>query len=378
VSVSIDPLHADKAYIGSWQDGVLEFTDRQLSNIYSKENSSLQPWIADTNLVNISGMDFDSYNNLWVANTGASDILSMKTPAGQWKSFNLGASASGIDIANMIVDQSNYKWIIRRQEGMLIVYNDNNTFDITSDDKVKVLNSSPGTGAIPGNAVLTMAVDRDGAVWVGTDAGPAVFYDPTRIFQTGVNFDAQQILIPRNDGTGQADYLLATEKILSIAVDGSNKKWFGTENGVFLISDDGLDQIYYFNTDNSPLLSNTVSSIAINEDGEVFFGTSKGIISFRGNATPPSPTNSDVYAFPNPVRENYSGPVAIKGLVSDALVKITDISGSLVFEVKAEGGQAVWDGRTLNGREVKPGVYLVFISDNLGVETLVTKILMMR
>jgi streptogramin lyase len=378
VSVAIDPLHADKAYVGSWQDGILEFTDRQLSSIYSKNNSSLQPWIADTNLVNISGMDFDSYNNLWVANTGASDILSMKTPAGQWKSYNLGASASGIDIANMIVDQSNYKWIIRRQEGMLIVFNDNNTFDITSDDKVKVLGSSPGAGAIPGNSVLTMAVDRDGAVWVGTDAGPAVFYDPTRIFQTGVNFDAQQILIPRNDGTGQADYLLATEKILSIAVDGANKKWFGTENGVFLISDDGLDQIYYFNTDNSPLLSNTVSSIAINEDGEVFFGTSKGIISFRGNATPPSPTNSDVYAFPNPVRENYSGPVAIKGLVSDALVKITDISGSLVFEVKAEGGQAVWDGRTLNGREVKPGVYLVFISDNLGVETLVTKILMMR
>ncbi len=378
VSVAIDPVHPDKAYIGTWQEGVMEFTNRQLSQIYTPANSTLQPWIADPNLVNISGLDFDSDNNLWVANTGASDILSMKTQAGQWRSFNLGASASGIDIANMIVDQSDYKWIIRRQEGMLMVFNDNHTYDIPADDQVKVLGSSPGSGAIPGNSVISMAVDRDGAVWVGTDAGPAVFYDPTRIFQSGTNFDAQQILIPRNDGTGQADYLLSSEKILSIAVDGANKKWFGTENGAFLISDDGLEQMYYFNTENSPLLSNTVNSIAINDEGEVFFGTAKGIVSFRGNATPPTPVNKDVFAFPNPVRENYTGPVAIKGLVADALIKITDISGSLVTELKAEGGQAVWDGLTLNGREVKPGIYLVFISDQLGVETLVTKILMMR
>ncbi len=378
VSVAIDPLKPNQAFIGSWQDGVIEFTDNELSTIYSVNNSTLQPWIAAPDLVNISGLDYDSYNNLWVTNTGATDILSMKTPEGQWRSFNLGASASGIDVANMIVDKSNYKWIIRRQEGMLTVFNDNNTLDNPADDKVKVLSSSPGVGGIPGNQVLAMAVDNDGAVWVGTDAGPAVFYDPDRIFQQGTNFDAQQILIPRNDGSGQADYLLATEKILSIAVDGADKKWFGTENGVFLISKDGLEQIYYFNTENSPLLSNTVNSIAITGDGEVFFGTGKGIISFRGNATPPTPVNTDVYAFPNPVRENYSGSIAIKGLVADALVKITDISGSLVFETTAEGGQAIWDGRTLNGRDVKPGIYLVFVSNSVGEETLVTKIMMMR
>lgn len=378
VSVAIDPVKPNQAFIGSWQDGVLEFTDNALSTIYTVGNSSLQPWIAAPDLVNISGLDYDSYNNLWVANTGATDILSMKTPEGQWRSFNLGASASGIDIANMIVDKSNNKWIIRRQEGMVMVFKDNNTFDNAADDKNKVLTSSPGSGNIPGNQVLSMAVDHDGAVWVGTDEGPAVFYDPDRIFEQGVNYDAQQILIPRNDGSGQADYLLATEKILSIAVDGSNKKWFGTENGVFLISKDGLEQIYYFNTENSPLLSNTVSSIAINDDGEVFFGTGKGIISYRGNATPPTPVNTDVYAFPNPVRENYSGPIAIRGLVADALVKITDVSGGLVYETQAEGGQAIWDGRTNSGKEVKPGIYLVFVSNNLGEEALVTKIMMMR
>lgn len=378
VSVAIDPLSTNKAYIGSWQDGVIEFVDNELNDIYSRNNSSLQPWIADPNLVNISGLGFDSYNNLWAANTGATNLLSMRTPSGEWTSFNLGSTASGIDIANMIIDQNNYKWIIRRQEGMLMVFNDNNTWDTQADDAVKVLSSATGNGAIPGNQVLSMAVDQDGAVWVGTDAGPAIFFSPERIFQQGQNYDAQRILVPRNDGSGQADYLLGSEKILSIAVDGANNKWFGTENGAFLMSPDGLEQLEYFNTDNSPLLSNTINSIAITENGEVFFGTSNGIISFKGEATPGGPTNSDVYAYPNPVRPNYTGPVAIKGLVSNALVKITDLSGVLVSQTRAEGGQAIWDGKTLNNENVAPGIYLVFVTDDLGIETLVTKIMLMR
>jgi len=377
VSVAIDPI-TGKAFVGTWQEGVLEFTDNELTAVYSRDNSSLRPWIADPNLVNISGLDFDSYNNLWAANTGATNLLSMRTPSGEWQSFNLGSTASGIDIANMIVDRNNYKWIIRRQEGMLMVFNDNNTYDNAADDVTKVLSSSIGNGAIPGNQVLSMAVDQDGAVWVGTDAGPAVFFSPERIFQQGQNFDAQRILVPRNDGTGQADYLLGSEKILSIAVDGANNKWFGTENGAFQMSGDGLQQLQYFNTENSPLLSNTITSIAITDNGEVFFGTSNGIISFKGKATPGGEVNTDVYAYPNPVKQNYTGPIAIKGLVRDALVKITDLNGVLVSQTRAEGGQAIWDGKTLNGADVSPGIYLVFVSNDIGLETMVTKIMLMR
>ncbi len=163
---------------------------------------------------------------------------------------------------------------------------------------MRILNTSPGNGNIPGNTVFSMAVDHDGAVWVGTDSGPAVFFAPERIFQAGADFDAQQILVPRNDGTGQADFLLGSEKILSIAVDGANRKWFGTENGVFLLSKDGLEEIHHFTKSNSPLLSNTVNSIGITENGEVFFGTGSGIISYKGTATTGQPTNFDVVAIP--------------------------------------------------------------------------------
>ena len=98
--------------------------------------------------------------------------------------------------------------------------------------------------------------------------------------------------------------------------------------GVFLLSEDGIDQIAHFTTTNSPLLSDNVNSITINSDGEVFFGTARGIISFRGTATPDNPTSSDFYAFPNPVRENYTGLIAIKGVANDSYVKITDTYGT--------------------------------------------------
>lgn len=378
VSVAIDPVNNSKAYIGTWQDGVVEFTDHTLSNIYTYHNSSLRPWLAAPDLVNISGLDFDSYNNLWVANTGTTNLLSVRKTDGSWQSFYLGSTASGIDIGNMIVDKNNYKWVLRRAEGPVMVFNDNNTLDNTADDRLKILTNSPNSGNIPGNSVFSLAVDHDGAVWIGTDKGPAIIYNPSKIFESGANFDAQQILVPRNDGTGQADYLLGSEKILSMAIDGSNKKWFGTENGAFLMSDDGLEQIFYFNTENSPLLSNTINSIAITDDGEVFFGTPNGIISFKGNATKPPVVITDVYAYPNPVNPEYSGLIAIKGVVRDAIVKITDLSGNLVYQTRSEGGQAIWDGKILNGKHVNPGVYLVFITDNFGVDTLATKIMVMR
>ncbi len=122
----------------------------------------------------------------------------------------------------------------------------------------------------------------------------------------------------------------------------------------FCVSPDGQEQIYHFTEENSPLFSNIVSSIAINGEGEVFMGTSKGIISFRAEASPPNVVYTDVYAYPNPVRQGFEGSIGIKGLIKDANVKITDISGNLVYETRSLGGQAIWNGKTLTGKEFKP------------------------
>jgi hypothetical protein len=174
--------------------------------------------------------------------------------------------------------------------------------------------------------------------------------------------------------------LLGDETINCITVDGADRKWFGTaKGGAYLFSSDGTKQIYQFNTANSPIFSNNVLSIAINDQtGEVFFGTDQGIISFKGSATAPGENFTNVYAYPNPVRESYRGDIVVAGLVENCYVKITDISGNLVYQTKSLGGQAVWDGNTKDGRRVASGVYLVFLSNDDGSKTFVTKILVIH
>jgi hypothetical protein len=197
---------------------------------------------------------------------------------------------------------------------------------------------------------------------------------PENVFVTGSGFDAQKILVEVGGHTG---YLLETETVTAIAVDGANRKWIGTERaGVFLLSADGTEEIHHFTVENSPLYSNSIIDIEINGDtGEVFFGTEAGIISYKSTATEPLPTNSDVVVYPNPVREGYTGTIGIKGLVNNADVKITDVSGTLIFATRAEGSQAVWDGRNFDGRKAQTGVYLIFSTDDTGTEKLVTKVL---
>ena len=221
---------------------------------------------------------------------------------------------------------------------------------------------------------MSIAQDLDGELWLGSNEGIGVIYSPENVFETGASYDAQRILV---EVGGYTQYLLESESVTAIAVDGANRKWIGTERaGVFLLSPDGTEEILHFTSENSPLYSDFIIDIEINgETGEVFFGTQGGIISYKSTATNPNPTNTDVVAYPNPVREGYSGTIAIKGLVGNADVKITDISGTLIYSTRAEGGQAVWDGRNFDGRKAQTGVYLIFSGDDEGKENLVTKIL---
>ena len=379
ICCATDPMDTTVTYVGTWGSGVMKFKNDEFVTFYNDTNSTLEVWVQNTKLINISGLAFDSRGNLWVANSGANNLLSVMDRNGQWRSYNLGGTNSGIDIANMVIDKNNYKWILRRSgsDDKVIVFNDNGTLDDTSDDQVVPLRCVAGQGGISGSSVNCLAVDRNGAVWVGTDSGPCVFTDTKKIFNSD-QYDASVILVPRNDGTTNADPLFDEINVLSIAVDGNNNKWFGLESGVYEMSPDGKTELLHFNTDNSPLLDNSVNTMVINDNGEVFFGTDLGVVSYRGSATPGGSTNTDVVAYPNPVRPGYSGYVGIKGLVEDALVHITTVDGSFVTQLVAEGGQAVWDCTTIDGQKVKPGIYLVFISTLEGKERYATKILIMN
>lgn len=373
VCTATDPNNPSVTYVGTWGSGVLKLDGNTLVKVYNADNSTLEPWIQDPSLTNVSGLAFDSKGNLWVANTGATKLLSVMERNGTWHSYNLGGSLSGIDIGTMIIDDNDYKWIIRRG-GEVIVFNDNGTLDITADDRAVNLTTATGNGNLAGS-VNCLVLDHDGAVWAGTNNGPCKF-DNTRAIFNGGNYDAAQIRVPRDDGTNQYDYLFANSNVLSMATTGANQMWFGLESGVYLMDFESKPkEIHYFNTGNSPLLDNAVSTMAIDKSGEVFFGTSNGIISYRGEAATPEPEVSDVVAYPNPVRSGYHGFVGIKGLVANSLVRITTVDGAFVTQLMSEGGQAVWDCTTINGEKVTPGVYLIFVSTKDGNNKFATKIL---
>ena len=340
-----------RIFIGTFWGGLIE-TDGENYTIYNDENSSLQGAIGDEARERVAGLAFDENSNLWMSNHTAPRPISVLKANGEWRNFN--APVKGL--LQMTIDLNGYKWFVAGNEGILI-FDDNGTIDNTNDDRMKLI--TPANSNLPTTRVNCIETDLEGAVWVGTVEGPIFFDCGTNIFEDN---DCSKGTLKRVEQDGIGAILLATENVQSIAVDGANRKWIGTNNGLFIQSPDGGEQIAFFNTENSPLFDNTIIDIAIHpETGEAFIGTNSGVISLRGEAVAGGVINSpNIYAFPNPVRPEYNGPIAIKGLARDANVKITDVSGQLIFETTALGGQAIWDGRDFSGRKASTGVYLVF------------------
>ena len=375
VHISVNPQNKSQVYASSWGRGLVEITDNVVTNIFSEKDIPIIAYISpDYYSVVVTATAFDKDNNLWVVNAGSTNhlvvIKSDKTTAFFSSSTPLVEHTNG----SILINQLNHKWVLIN--GGIYVLDDNGTIDNPLDDREVKLIAAEGAGGLPSGEIFSFAEDLDGAIWVGTDKGIAVFYNPATVFDEK-GFDAQQIKIQQDS---YVQNLLEAETVTAIAVDDANRKWFGTDKGgVFLMSADGTEEILAFNTSNSPLFSNTIMSIAINhKNGEVFFGTDKGLISYKSDATEGLDEYKKVYAYPNPVQPNYEGVIAIKGLVKNVDVRITDIAGILVYQTKALGGQATWNGKNMKGEKAQTGVYLVFCSNDDGGKTIVTKILILN
>ncbi len=367
----------DKLYVGSFWNGILE---RDLISgdftHWNAENSSLDFDLGDQSRIKVTSMEFDNEDNLWVGNFGADQPLSVLTPEGNWFSFSTGSNRNIIDLA---IDPFGYKWMVTLgSSGGLYIYDDNGTINDPTDDRTRLLNTSNST--ISTSQVNCVAVDLDGDVWLGTAEGPIVFECGSGSFDLSGCEGTRRKVLEGND----LGNLLITEDIRCIAVDGANRKWFGTRKGIFVQSADGETQVLRFDENNSPLFDDNVIDMAFNgETGEMFILSDRGLQSYRTDASDPERRHleENIYAFPNPVRPDYQGPIAIKGLVENADVKITDINGKLIYETIANGGQAIWDGNDYTGRRAASGVYLVFSSsrDNFAdPDAFVTKIMLVK
>lgn len=377
-SVDVDPLDPNHVFAGA-KSGLYEFQNGKFIKHYNSENSLITSFNnTSKNYQLITSVKFDTDGNLWMLNSQSPSNQSLieYTKDGKWVShhkpelYNLGS------LECLMQDSRGLLWFVNNYHGLPSIY-----CYQASTDQLNIYSSfvnEDGTTLTP-TFVRYVTEDKNHDMWIGTNIGPLLLYKKDITSDTPI---FTQVKVPRNDGTNYADYLLSGVDISCIAIDGSNRKWFGTNgNGIYVISNDCLTQIYHFTTNNSNLLSNNIESIAINEQtGEVFVGTDKGLCSYMSDAGSPNSemTKDNVWAYPNPVKPTYTGRITITGLSFDSDVKIVTANGILVNQGRSNGGIYTWDGKDQNGKKVASGVYMVETATSDGNKGTVCKIAIIK
>lgn len=379
LSISINPTNPNQIAAGTFSKYGLALMEVDGFGIdtFTRYNSTLEYNNPTSNLYQISDVEFDQDGNLWVLNGFNINPLKLRTSDNEWFEFFLGSVATGKQTKCMVVDYNNNVWMSIQNSG-LVGYNPGGDIKNASDDKTIFLNTGELTGALPSKEVTALAVDFDNEIWIGTDNGFAVLYNSEGSFDEGLGgYNAQRIKL---EFEGNVEFVLGNTHITDIEVDGGNRKWMGTSNsGVVLLSPDGLEILKQFTIENSPIISNTIIDIEIDQkSGEVFIITDKGLVSFRSDASYEDPDYSDVQIFPNPARPDFDGPITIQGIRFDSDVKVTDVAGNLVYKTTSNGGTATWDGRTIQGEKVVPGVYLIWTAPNQTKGRYVGKVLVVN
>lgn len=399
-----NPFNPQQVFISSFTNGILEFNNFQPTFLFNETNSGLESLILPNNPsfvdIRVAGLTFDRTGKLWSISSRVDRALKSYDPAtGNWQGYSFGQlienPLTGEDgFGDLVVDNNGTKWIGSKRNG-LIAYNET----VGGSPILKIDAQSQN---MPSVSVEAIALDKRNQLWIGTVNGLRVLFNTANVFNT-TNPSVNSIII---DERGIPRELLLDELITDIKVDGSNNKWVGTlSSGVFYFSQDGQQTIFHFTKNNSPLPSNQVNDIAIDEvNGVVYFATSRGIVAFTSGSSAPEETLSEVFVYPNPVRPEYNilgdsnlndinRGVKIKGLTENVNLKITDVEGNLVAEAQSrknlrnsgsrlnlaiDGGIAIWNGRNLANNIVASGVYLILITDLSSFETKVLKLLIIR
>ena len=382
-----DPKDINHVFAGA-RNGLYEFQNGQFVKFYNSNNSPIEPYNGTSyNYQMVTGVKYDNNGTLWLLNSQAPTKSVIKyengsfTPVSQPVLMKLNEGSfknkSNGNMCNMIIDRQGYFWFVNNNWALPALYRYNTGNNIITDYDRFV--NQDGSQIANLFHVTCVQEDLDNNIWIGTDQGPLML---ERSQTDNDDYVFTQVKVPRNDGTNYADYLLAGMYISSMAIDAAGRKWFGTNgNGVYLISADNMTQLQHFTVENSDLLSDNISSLAINnESGEVFFGTDNGLCSYMSDATTTydEMTKDNVWAYPNPVAHDYTGLITIVGLTYNADVKILASNGALVAEGRSNGGTFTWDGCDKNGNRVASGVYMVATAKSDGSKGTVCKIAIIK
>lgn len=341
----------------------------------------------------MAALRFDSHGNLWIVQTRDNEHpVRVLTPAKQAKSqitaqdfiFNTSShirnlNSEGFKRSQFTIGNGDTKVFTSGQYGeALVLWNNNSDLSLSKSISFAsgALTDQDGK-SLDWYEIRSLATDNSGLVWMGTTSG-MISFDPSKAFDA--DFHVTHIKVPRNDGTNLADYLLDGQTVNCIAVDGANRKWIGTEaSGLFLVSADGQQVLKNFNATNSVIGSNEIYQVCCDPTGNsVFVTTPLGVAEYKSDATPGQANFNNIYAYPNPVRPDYGGPINITGLMDNSLVKIADPSGNVIRSLKSTGGMVSWDGCNYEGDLVPTGVYTILASQADGSGGGTAKVLIVR
>lgn len=384
IVVSTNDAGDEIIYVSSFGDGIIQYKNREPEIRYHGSNSPLEGAGGNSgNYLNMDGLSFDKDGNLWMTNSQVkNNAIKILDKDGKWHSLFVESLKDKYTINDILITSNNDKWVnIPRPAGevRITVIANSNSLDTADSYYFESFTDTDGNNFSPSNYTC-MAEDKNGYVWVGTNKGAIYFTNPKlAASENNKSMRCTRVkLINEEDGTPY--YFLDNVMVTTIKIDNGNRKWIGTDgNGVYVLSGDNQEVIHQFNTSNSPLLSDKIYSIEINgKTGEVFIGTDKGLVSYKGEATEGKSDYSDVYAYPNPVRPEHADKVTITGLMDNSNVKITDLNGNLIYQTKSLGGQAFWNCRNKKGVRVASGIYLVLSATEDSKESVVTKIAVIK
>jgi hypothetical protein len=373
VFVKSNPNNPNETYMSSYQKGLLKIKNQDPTILYNETNSPLEiPGGNEALGIRLYGSDFDKQDNFWFVQSRIDKGLIKLTPEGQFQTIDISNIINAEDelaLGKLVISREGYVFFGAVSSG-LVGYN-------PTTNEFNKIGEALGNGNLPSTDIKALAFDNQNRLWIGTRKGLRVLYSARNFFESGADIDSQPIII-LDDGVPQE--LLFLQSITDIEVDGSNNKWVSTAtSGVFYLSSNGQETLLRFTSANSPLPSDTVLDISIDDaDGTVYFATKDGLVAYDGTSTAPGEDLESVYAYPNPVRPNYFGNVTIDGLTAKANVKITDITGNLVFETTSQGGSVEWDTTAFGKYKVASGVYLVLITSDDNLLTKVAKIMIIR
>jgi hypothetical protein len=363
-------------FAASFNDG-LYILDKDLNPSHIKDTNILEPSVKHYPAVRANGLAIDKNNVLWMTLHGSPHELIARKPSGEFLKFHIPIirNVYEYNAGRIVIADDGNKWYTAPYGGGVMVYSDNGTIDNPNDDQYRLLETGVGRGNLPSLDAQCIVKDLDGQIWIGTKAGIGIVGCPSRVFSG--QCEAEIRIVQYDDYAGK---LFEYESVNTIAVDAANRKWVGTNNGVWLLSEQASNIIERFHFDNSPLPSNTIQNISIDHGtGEVYISTDMGTVIYRGDAiTGEKGETATIQTFPNPIKSGYTGTIAFKGLHTDAFFYITDINGKLVYKGQANGGQGTWDGKDYTGHRPQSGVYLIYTTDRFGERTAVGKFMFME